>query len=330
MTDRRELSRSEQVRKRRNDRTVQEMHQTREQALKPAVRVTSRTKNTPIVIAPKQRERRRNFNVALGLPEINLRVGNFSLPKFGANWRTVALGVALTLGLVIYLALSLPFFLVPSAVFTGNSRYSQEELNSVLGVTGRSIFTVQPDEVRLRLLTNYPELLSADVHVSLPNQVSVEVVERQPVILWLQQGGYTWIDSMGVAFRPKGDMAGIVSVNGLDVPPAGVASTGDPLSPPPFLDTELVETILALAPAVPAGVTMEYSAADGLGWTDPRGWRVVFGTGVRDMPLKIRVYQALVDSLAQRGITPQFISVVHPDGPFYRMAGSSKSTETNP
>jgi len=330
MTDKRELSRSEQVRKRRNDRSMREMGQTREQALKPAVRVTSRTKAAPIMIAPKQRERRRRFTVALGLPEINLRMGKFSLPRVGANWRTAALGVAVTLGLVIYLALTLPFFLVQSATFTGNNRYSQEELNSVLGVTGKSIFTVQPDEVRVRLLTNYPELLSAKVHVLLPNQVSVEVEERQPVILWIQQSGYTWIDSLGVAFRPKGEVAGIISVNGLDVPSAVTLSTSDPLTPPPFLDAELVESILALAPALPAGGTMEYSAADGLGWVDPRGWRVVFGSGARDMPLKVRVYQALADSLTQRGVTPEFISVVHPDGPFYRLAGSDKSTEANP
>jgi hypothetical protein len=39
---------------------------------------------------------------------------------------------------------------------------------------------------------------------------------------------------------------------------------------------------------------------------------------VQDMPLKVRVYQSLVDSLSKRGITPLFISVMYPDAPFYR------------
>lgn len=321
MSDKRSLSRSEQVRKRRNERAVKEITQTRERALKPMVKVTSRTKTVPIVIATKQKERRR-FNVALGLPEIHLHKPKFSMPHFRANWRFASLLIVLLLGVGVYLALSLPYFNVPSATVLGNNRLTKEEINSVLGVMGQSIFTVQPEQVRARLLTNYPELLSAEVKVYLPNHVYVTVVERQPVILWQQDGGYTWIDASGVAFRPRGSADGIVSVNSLDAPPAGLPILDDPLSPPPFINSDLVEAIIALSPLVPANTTMTYSAADGLGWSDPRGWRAAFGISADDMPLKIRVYQSLVDSLVQRNRIPEFISVVHPDGPFYRMAAN--------
>ena len=86
----------------------------------------------------------------------------------------------------------------------GNNRLTREEIEAVTGVIGQSIFTVQPDEVATRLRMNYPELLSAQVNVYLPNHVYVTVTERQPVILWQQDGGYTWIDATGVAFRPRG------------------------------------------------------------------------------------------------------------------------------
>jgi hypothetical protein len=207
---------------------------------------------------------------------------------------------------------------VPNATVLGNNRLTREEIESVTGVIGQSIFTVQPDEVETRLRMNYPELLSAQVSVYLPNHVYITITERQPVILWQQDEGYTWIDSTGVAFRPRGLVAGLVPVIGLIVPPVGTPPLDDPFGAPPFIQKELVDAILALAPTVPADSTMIFDRTFGLGWSDNRGWKSFFGTSVQDMPLKVRVYQSLVDSLDKRGIIPSFISVMYPDAPFYR------------
>jgi hypothetical protein len=80
-----------------------------------------------------------------------------------------------------------------------------------------------------------------------------------------------------------------------------------------------VDAILVLAPSVPADSTMIFDPGYGLGWRDSRGWKAFFGTSLQDMPLKVRVYQSLVDSLLASGKTPAFISVAYPDAPFYRM-----------
>lgn len=323
MSDRRELNRAEQVRRRRAERATRELQETKTRALKPMAKVTSRTPTIPIAAAPRQKSRRR-FHASLGLPAIrlhkpNLSLPKFSLPRFHPSWRMASFIIALLLGVAIYLALSLPYFYVPAATVLGNNRLGREEINGVLGVSGESIFTVQPQEIRARLLLNYPELLSAEVKVFLPNQVQVTVVERQPILFWQQEGeGVTWIDANGVAFRPRGGVEGLVPVIALDAPPSGIVSD-DPLSPPPYMSQDLVEAIRLLAPLVPASATLTYSAADGLHWDDPRGWRVAFGTSAQDMPLKMSVYRALVDSLVARRITPAFISVAHPHGPYYRM-----------
>ena len=321
MSRKSETTRAEQVRQRRNERLVKEREQTVKRARTPIKTVTSRTPTVPIKSKPTLVAKpRRKFNIALGFPEIHLRKPKFklSMPHFRGSWRMVSFVLTLLFGVMIYLALTLPYFTIPAATVLGNNRLSRDEINAVLGVANTSIFTVQPEEIATRLLINYPELASAEVKVYLPNHVFVTVTERQPILLWQQDEGYTWIDETGVAFRPRGAADGLITVNALDIPPAGPPS--DTLAPTPFMQTELVDAIVALASSVPPGSTLTYASDNGLGWVDPRGWGVAFGTGAADMPLKLSMYNSLVESLTSRNLKPEFISVVYPDAPFYRMA----------
>jgi hypothetical protein len=193
----------------------------------------------------------------------------------------------------------------------------------VMSVTGQPIFTLMPSDLGTRLRLNYPELLSANVTLGLPNTVTVKVVERKPVILWQQGNGYTWIDATGVAFRPRGAVDGLIQVaalGSLTTPPHGVPSQTDPLSPIPYLSADLVKAIQALAPSVPQGASLVYDPQYGLGWSDGRGWQAFFGSSAKDMALKLQVYESLVTSLTQQGIAPAFISVQYANAPYYRMS----------
>lgn len=327
MSNKRDLTRAEIVRQRRNERAAKEITQTAQQAIKPMTRVTSRTPTIPVNYQnTKQRtQKMRKFNLSLGLPELHLPKPNwkinwkpkFSMPRLQNKWRITSMVFALLLATSIYLVFTLPYFYVPQATVLGNNRITREEINSVLNVTGQSIFIIRPDEIRTQLLSNYPDLISADVKVYLPNHVYVTVVERTPVLLWQQNNGYTWIDSNGIAFRPRGVAENLILVNAIDTPPAGMI---DENNLTPYMQKELVDAITLLSPLVPVGSTLNFSLADGLHWQDPRGWTVAFGTSSNDMPLKIRVYQSLVDSLTAQRKTPIYINVVHPEGPFYRMA----------
>lgn len=334
MSEKRDLSRAEQIRRRRSERAAKELQETKARALKPMVKVTSRTPTIPMSAMPKPKKNQpRRFNAVLGMspvrmpaPRIRLPKISFTMPRFQADWRMGSAIIALLLGVALYLVLTLPYFHVPAANVTGNSRLTSEEINGVLGVSGQSIFTVQPEEIRTRLLLSYPELLGAEVQVALPNQVSVKVMERQPVIFLEMAGqGYTWVDVNGVAFRPRGTVDGLVRLVALDALPAGLPSD-DPLSPPAYLSRDLMEAIRILLPLVPADTPLTFSSADGLGWTDSRGWQAAFGTSVQDMPIKMRVYESLVESLTARGIRPAYINVEYPDGPYYRMTKPSETS----
>ncbi len=330
MSEKRKPTRADLVRQRLAQRARKEMEQTRKQALKPSTPVTSRTvSSTMTAPKPRQAAPRRRFNIAFGFPEIHLHRPQIKMPRLRlrGNWRFASFWIAMILGVAIYLAMTLPYFHVPNITLLGGGRLSREEIEAALGVNGQSIFMVQPEEMETRLRMNYPELASVDVNVYLPNHVYVTVTERQPVILWQQGGGFTWIDSSGVAFRPRGSASNLIPVTGLTTPPTGLVSNEDPLSPMPYMSKELVDAILILAPNVPAGSTMFFDASNGLGWEDARGWKAYFGTTAHDMPLKVRVYQSLVDSLMSRGKSPEFISVIYPDAPFYRMTETVEESQ---
>jgi hypothetical protein len=82
----------------------------------------------------------------------------------------------------------------------------------------------------------------------------------------------------------------------------------------------MVQAVKGLAGHVPPGVPILYDPKSGFGWNDPRGWRAYFGTSARDVELKMRVYEAMVNSLTQRGIKPAMINVTYPAAPYYRMS----------
>ncbi len=70
---------------------------------------------------------------------------------------------------------------------------------------------------------------------------------------------------------------------------------------------------------MPADTLLVYDSVHGLGWNDPKGWEVYFGSEDQDMEMKLAVYQALVDRLENEGIQPAMISVEYVHAPYYRM-----------
>jgi cell division septal protein FtsQ len=177
---------------------------------------------------------------------------------------------------------------------------------------------LNPLDLETRLRLNYPELASVRVSVALPNLVTVDVRERKPAVRWEQGGGYTWIAEDGIAFKPRGELVGLISVVAASAPPVAGA-VADPLTPAPFISADMIQVLHGLASHVPPGQSILYDARMGFGWTDPRGWRAYFGATPSDIELKMRVYESLVDSLTQRGIHPALINVTYPTAPYYRM-----------
>lgn len=350
MSEKKSLSRSEAVRERRLERIQQQERSLRgvrkpRPQKKKSVRgyrelppITARGVVNDFAIERRKKAGRRRFNAAISLPRPNIRALSLPRIRIRVGWRLLSFFLVILSGSGLYLFWSMPDFRVSAAQIRGNQRIPADEINSVLGLDGYPIFTLKPDQIRERALRSYPELASVEVTVSLPNIVNVNVTERQPVIQWLQDGSFTWIDETGMAFRPRGEAPGLIVVQAINAPPDNpepapldLSTDGTeqaqasvpvetPLIPAPFISEDTVKALMALAPHVPQGTPILYDPTTGLSWADRRGWQAVFGLGGDDTETKVLVYQAMVDWLAQRSIQPILINVAYPSAPFYRVA----------
>ncbi len=323
MSEKDYLSRAEAVRMRRRQKTQRRAVKSLQQITRPLPAITSRENMGYAAPEPtNQSKTRRRYQAAFSLPGVQIHMPVFTLPRFEVGWRLLSFAISLTLGVALYLAWTLPMFRVTVAQVTGNQRITTDEINTVLDSAGKPIFTILPSELEQQIRVNYPELASVEVTLALPNSVSVNVTERQPLVLWQENGAYTWLDENGVAFRPRGPQGAdkLISVNALASPPHGQPSASDPLSPTPYVSEDMVKAIQILAPDVPSNATLTYDPRYGLGWSDSRGWQAYFGSDSKDMNMRLLVYQSLVNSLLQRGIYPIFINVQYSNAPYYRLS----------
>ena len=321
MSEKSSSNRAEVVRLRRREQSQKRIVKSSQQVTRPLPAITSREDIGYATPQPANKSKtRRRYQAALSMPGIQIHMPTITLPRFEVGWRLLSFFISLLLGAALYLAWTLPMFRAPTAQVTGYQRIQPDEINAVLDSARQPIFTLLPSDLEKRIRRNYPEVASAKVTLSLPNIVSVNIVERQPVVLWQQNGAYTWIDENGVAFHPRGSADKLISVNALASPPPGQPSADDALSPTPYVSEDMVKSIQILAPNVPSGSTLTYDSRYGLGWSDSRGWQAYFGSDAKDMTVRLRVYQMLVNSLLQRGIYPVFISVQYPNAPYYHLS----------
>jgi POTRA domain-containing FtsQ-type protein len=331
MSEKKDLTRSDLVRLRREQDSSKRVERAKKVVTRSAPPVTTRARQEKVRSTRRSarsvpgtartgRGSRRRFQVALlpVAPDAEIRGINISRPQLGPRLLSF-LAVAI-LGAALYFAFNLPQLRVTEAQVIGNQMLTPAEINTSLNIAGKPTFLLIPSALEKSLRLSYPELLSAKVDVALPNTVLVQITERQPVIRWQQGDGYTWVSEDGIAFRPHGEDANLISVVALSAPPTEVNVSTDPLTPAPFISSEMVQALKGLAGHVPQGVPILYEAGSGFGWNDPRGWRVYFGTSARDVELKMRVYESMVTSLTQRGIRPALINVTYPAAPYYRMS----------
>jgi cell division protein FtsQ len=264
----------------------------------------------------RQAARQNGYDLAFNVGRTAVRAPAFNLPQLSPRW--ISAGLTLLLGLVLYAMWTANTFRVSGAEVSGNQRLSAADISAALGVTGQPILEAIPSQIEANLRTAFPDLASVSVQVGFPNHIYVNVVERTPVLVWSQSGNITWIDSNGVSFMPHGNVPGLIPIASNGNPPKLAADPKQTTYNQAFIDPAMVQAIETLYPQVPAGSPMIYDPIYGMGWQDPRGWSVYFGQNTQDIPMKEKVYQAILDTITKQGIQPTLISVEYLDAPFYK------------
>jgi cell division protein FtsQ len=302
--------------------------------------------------APKRQSRtnpKRRYDVALGkvfltdVPGAEVRLP--SLPSVRLGWRLMSGVLLLALAAGLLFVWKSPIFRISSVETEGLQRLTLADLNAVMngamGVYERPVFALDAKALEKALRETFPEFSSVDVQVSLPAAVKISVTERQPVLAWLQDDAEVWIDAEGVSFPPRGNPGALVRIKAQSAPPDSLPSSlsaeNETEGQLPSLTAEKATGIegLKLTPELVAAIltlneaarsqsgsddpVMLYNIEHGLGWNEPRGWKVFFGVDLENLDQKLLVYQALAERLKHEGIRPALVSVEYLHAPYYRM-----------
>ncbi len=284
---------------------------------------------------------RRKYYYSIGATGTEVRLP--ALPALQFSWRMLSGLMSAGLLALIWAMWSAPIFQVSRVNVTGLVHIPKGDVLSALNLDGETILKASPEDLAQTLQAKFPDIAQASVQVGLPASVAVSIQERTPIIAWQDDKEIRWIDASGIAYPPRGQEAGLILVNAKGNPPsdtpaaqdsAGAADPGtsastaaaadlpqDPqkAAAAPFLSTDLIAAIQRLEKGIPAGASIMYDPRYGLGWTDPSGWVVYFGSNIDEMDLKLNQYQVITGELSKQNIHPAMISVEFPDAPFYRL-----------
>jgi cell division protein FtsQ len=267
---------------------------------------------------------RRRYDFTLNVPGAEMRLP--ALPMIAIGPRLISGVLVVALGIMAYFLWTAPTFQVQAAKIAGLQRLSSNDVNTVLGISGQPVFTLSAHDLEKKLMEAFPEFSTVSVKIGFPKDVNVTVVERQPILTWRQADRTLLVDANGVAF-PQRDPAEIdpsltVEASGPPMPAESTLQPADPQSEPKasiqFMPVDMVSAILSMSAFVPKNTPLIFDSNHGLGWKDTQGWDVYFGD-IRDIDMKLRVYQAMLKTFKQEKINPVLISVEYVHTPYYRL-----------
>jgi cell division septal protein FtsQ len=221
-------------------------------------------------------------------------------------------------GTILSLLLLAAFGLIMSQFFTtyrfyvyevkvrGNQFVDPQEIYDVSGLHELSIFWINPDKVEAAILSNLLGVKEATVTCRLPNRVTIEVVERQMKVVWRWGEKRYGVDEQGAILPLEGEWEGMLLIQDLTSVPPEVRHRIDP---------EVIRSALELQKFLPETAVLQYSDDRGLSFHQ-EGYPIYLGKG--DMAEKMKIVNALVQSLASDGIQPQFVDVRFPESPYYQ------------
>lgn len=247
---------------------------------------------------------------------------------FSARW--ISLGLLAISVYALYLIGMDEQFYVTYLPVEGTQTIPPAEIVAASGLAGTHVFAVNPSEAAAQI-NELPGVVGATVSLNWPNEVTIQVTEDSPVVLWRDNGNDFWVNRRGGLIPARTGNLGLLQIVSEMTPAAApvevvsedggeetAVSPATPATSLSFIPEEVLNGALQLRELRPNIDQLYYRPLGGLSFQDGRGWRVYFGSG-NDMQQKLVVYETIVDDLLARGITPLEISVSNQEKPFYRV-----------
>ena len=236
--------------------------------------------------APRSRQRLEQQTSTLAMRKVR---------DAGAGWQRYS-----RMGSLALLAISLLFivqfltsarFRIRQVTIDGASLVAHDEIEGLVDLAGRSIFTFNARQIETQLLESYGCLGRVRVQARLPGQVHIQLEEKATLLLWYSQDVYWWVDA-------EGRVLGAAASHG-DLPRVRDRS-GLPVAPDEYIVGVPWEFLAAMSRALPTTSDFEYTLEDGLILVDARGWSVYLGLG-GDAEQKALLLEELTRALDERG-----------------------------
>lgn len=167
-------------------------------------------------------------------------------------------------------------------------RLRADDLYQVVDLEGWNIFWVEPEAIREHLLA-LPWVEDAQVDVSLPSTVSINVIEMNPAAVWVTNEGHFWLAANGAALP-------IVNLEESALPAMALPQIVDSLQEarvigdgPLAIDPQVLQSALTVMEALPElEGKVRYNESIGLNFPlpDPAVW-VYWGNGF-DLEAKLQ------------------------------------------
>jgi len=226
------------------------------------------------------------------------------------SWRIVSFMIVLCLSAVLVLFFVTDVFYVRSVAVGGLRYMTKEEVFTYSDIANLHLFWIDPDQVRENIM-RYPTVADANVRLGWPpNMVNIIVEEREPALVWEQNGTAFWVDIQGNVMALREDRPDLVRVIVEDPLLEGPVGGGE------TLDEDIIYGVLQLQELRPEITSWRYDPGKGLGFRNANGWDIWLGVGT-NMQEKLRIYETIAADIIARGIQPGEVNVVNPDAPYY-------------
>jgi cell division protein FtsQ len=263
--------------------------------------------------------------------------------KIRIGWRFFSGILVILFSAIVLIAWRSPDYQVGVVEIEGIERISQDEVIHSFDITQKPIITIKPDEIIQKISSTFPEFKDINVSVSFPNIVTVHLTERKPVIAWKVNEKTIWIDTDGIVFPARGQIGDLLIIESNSLPVFSHPKEKDEIEVlmdkfqpkrnywknPPYsmiwyeyhrlIDPGFLDAVVCLNTQIPSEKVLLFDPHRGLGWNDPRGWKIFIGLNLERINEKWLTYEKIVSELANQGIHPTLVSVEYLNAPYYRL-----------